>query len=265
MDGQAMPEPKPGRFTGPSLKAEPPVAPLWEREPPVLSRSGEEPAAAAGPGGSERPAMAPAAAAAGAADEPIMATALRQTPELPGDARHERITAGMARRAGWWPAILAAAVGCAGGAAWSEVRLRDALVMRPPLVAVDYRPILQQLAGGQDAAALAPEFAAYKARAAAFRRAGYLVFNRATLEAIPDALLIPPPAVVKPPAGPPVGPSGAPVAAVAPALPAPPVAATAPLAAPQPVAAAAGGARTELSAAEAGALLRAILQQGGQK
>lgn len=250
MDGQTMPEPKPGRFTGPSLKAEPPVAPIWEREPPVLSRSGEEPAPAAGPGGAERPAMT--ASAAGVTGEPVMAIGLRQTPELPGAAPRERITAGMARRAGWWPAILAAAVGCAGGAAWSEVRLRDALVMRPPLVAVDYRPILQQLAGGQDAAALAPEFAAYKARAAAFRRAGYLVFNRATLEAMPDALLIPPP----------VGPPGAPVAAVAPA---PPVAATAPLVAPQPAAAAAGGAGTELSAVEAGALLRAILQQGGQK
>ena len=259
MDGQAMPEPQPGRFAGPSLQAEPLLAPLWEREPPVLPRFGEEPALAAGPGGAERPAMA--ASTAGVTGEPVRATGLRQKPEPSGAAPRERITAGTARRAGRWPAILAAAVGCAGGVAWSEVRLRDALVMRPPLVAVDYRPILQQLAGGQDAAALAPEFAAYKARAAAFRRAGYLVFNRATLEAIPDALLIPPPTVVKLPGEAPVG---APVVAVAPVPPAEPVAATAPLAAPRP-AAAAGGAGTEMSAAEAGALLRAILQQGGQK
>ncbi len=260
MDGQAMPEPQPGRFAAPSLKAEPLLAPLWEREPTVLPRSGEEPTLGAGPECTDGPAMA--SAVAGVTGEPVIATALPQTPELSGEVRWERTTAWMERQAGWWPAILAAAVGCAGGAAWSEVRLRDALVMRPPLVAVDYRPILQQLAGGKDAAALAPEFAAYKARAAAFRRAGYLVFNRATLEAIPDALLIPPPTVVKLPGEAPVGPPGA---AVAPVPPAEPVAATAPLAAPRPAAAAAGGAGTEMSAAEAGALLRAILQQGGQK
>ena len=259
MDGQAMPEPQPGRSAAPSLKAEPLLAPLWEREPLVPSPPGEEAALATGPGCTDG--AATASSVVGVAGEPVMTTVLPQKRELPGEVRRERTTVRAEQRAGWWPAILAAAVGCAGGAAWSEVRLRDALVMRPPLVAVDYRPILQQLADGKDAAALAPEFAAYKARAAAFRRAGYLVFNRATLEAIPDALLIPPPTVVKLPGEAPVG---APVVAVAPVPPAEPVAATAPLAAPRP-AAAAGGAGTEMSAAEAGALLRAILQQGGQK
>jgi hypothetical protein len=184
----------------------------------------------------------------------------------------------VARRGAWLPALIAAITGCAGGIAWSEVRLREALVMRPPLVAVDYRPILAQLASGRDAAALAPAFAAYKARASAFRQAGYLVFNRATLEAIPEALLIPPPMEDMPPvprAGEaPVALPGAPApAAGTAAAPLP----SAPDASPRPVTPPAAGpaepaggnaapqaAGSEMSAAEAAALLRAMLRRGSQ-
>lgn len=151
-------------------------------------------------------------------------------------------------------AALAVAAGALGGGAatwWGERRLAEALVMRPPVVVVDYGPIREAFGRGADPGALQEAFSTVKENVARFERAGYLVVNRIALETFPGSLAIPVPAVVTASVGAPVG--GPPGGSSGPAgdLPATPRIAPA-------------GATATMSPEEAAALMRALLGGAGQ-
>lgn len=112
-----------------------------------------------------------------------------------------------------------ALVGGAGGAWWSESRLQAELTMRPPLIVMDYAPLAAALGQGTAPEILQAGFAAYKARAARFQEAGFLVLTRVAVEAMPEGMLIPPPEVLPAAAGGPL-PRPAPLSGPTPGSPA---------------------------------------------
>jgi hypothetical protein len=90
-------------------------------------------------------------------------------------------------------ALVGAIVGGSSAAFYSDWRLRSALVMRPPIVGVDYSGISEALAEGIPATALQTAFQSYKAEATAARDAGFMVVNMAAIEQMPEGFVIPPP------------------------------------------------------------------------
>jgi hypothetical protein len=154
---------------------------------------------------------------------------------------------------------LAALLGGGGATLWTERRLAAELVMRPPVVVVDYAPITDALGRGADPRALEAAFGSVKANVARFERAGYLVVNRVALETFPAGLAIPVPPL--------------PVAAARAPGSAPPLAAAVPLGSGVPGFGAAPlaldmrpappAAAPPMSEGEAGALLRALLGGAG--
>ena len=97
------------------------------------------------------------------------------------------------------PALMALATGLVAGpvvSGWIGYRaavadLDRALRQRPPIAVIDYQPITRRLAAGLPPAELAPGFATLRRQAAHLREHGYLVLNRAHLDAVPDRYLIP--------------------------------------------------------------------------
>jgi hypothetical protein len=143
-----------------------------------------------------------------------------------------------------WTTLIGAAL--VGAAALGVVRftlvdriaaLEAALAERPPLAVVDYGAIQQALAAGASPAELQPAFAQVKAEAAEKSRAGYLVINRAALEAAPERLVF----------------SAPPIFMAQSRVGAPPM--SAPTSLPSPA--------TQMSDAEARAVLRALTAAGG--
>ncbi len=68
------------------------------------------------------------------------------------------------------------------------------LAKRPPIAIIDYRPIAAAIAAGEAPAAIQPYLSEIKRRAAAYRDAGYVVINAASIEAAPADVFVPPPA-----------------------------------------------------------------------
>ncbi|MEZ5936220.1 MAG: hypothetical protein R3F54_30830 [Alphaproteobacteria bacterium] len=79
-------------------------------------------------------------------------------------------------------------------------RVMDAeLARRPPIAIIDYRPIATAVAAGEAPAAIQPYLSEIKRRAAAYREAGYVVINAASIEAAPADVFVPrPPICPKP-------------------------------------------------------------------
>lgn len=98
--------------------------------------------------------------------------------------------------------------------------LERRLAFRPPIAVLDYRKLAQALAQGVAAGELEPAFAELKERGRRLRERGYLVLNRASVDAVPDAHLVPTGDVTLPQPRPPV-PVAAPAAAPGPATIAP--------------------------------------------
>ena len=71
--------------------------------------------------------------------------------------------------------------------------VRNELAERPPIAIVDYGPLAAALNGGEKPAAVQPYLAEFKRRAVAYRKAGYVVINAASVDAAPDDVYIPPP------------------------------------------------------------------------
>ncbi|NJO39077.1 MAG: hypothetical protein HC871_17615 [Rhizobiales bacterium] len=67
------------------------------------------------------------------------------------------------------------------------------LAKRPPIVIIDYRPIATAVAAGEAPAAIQPYLSEIKRRAAAYRDAGYVVINAASIEAAPADVFVPTP------------------------------------------------------------------------
>jgi len=89
---------------------------------------------------------------------------------------------------------LAASLLCGVSAAvFSESRLRAALLLRPPILVVDYSGVTAALEMGVSADNLRGPYANYKKEVAEAGDAGFLVVNRAALEEIPDGFILPPP------------------------------------------------------------------------
>ena len=107
--------------------------------------------------------------------------------------------------------------------------LDQGLALRPPLAVIDYGPVTERLAAGASARDLEPAVATLKSQAGRLQAHGYLVLNRAAVEAAPTALLVRPDPAGLPP------------------LPAPATGA-APPPAPGPVAIAPGEARAVIEA-----------------
>lgn len=73
----------------------------------------------------------------------------------------------------------------------SLVELDRALSLRPPLAVVDYQPITNRLAQGVAPKDLKTGFATLKGHSTRLGAHGYLVLNRASLDAVPDRYLVP--------------------------------------------------------------------------
>jgi hypothetical protein len=67
------------------------------------------------------------------------------------------------------------------------------LAKRPPIAIVDYGPIAAAVAAGEAPAAIQPYLSEIKRRAAAYRDAGYVVINAASIEAAPADVFVPTP------------------------------------------------------------------------
>jgi hypothetical protein len=67
------------------------------------------------------------------------------------------------------------------------------LAKRPPIVIIDYRPIATAVAAGEAPAAIQPYLREIKRRAAAYRDAGYVVINAASIAAAPADVFVPTP------------------------------------------------------------------------
>ena len=73
-------------------------------------------------------------------------------------------------------------------------RVMDAeLAKRPPIAIIDYRPIATAVAAGEAPASIQPYLSEIKRRAAAYRDAGYVVINAASIEAAPADVFVPTP------------------------------------------------------------------------
>lgn len=98
-------------------------------------------------------------------------------------------------RLDWTPVIAAALIGAAvfgliRTALIDRIEALEAdLAVRPPIAVVDYGSIQAALVAGASPADLQPAFAEVKSLAAAYGREGYLVINRAALEAAPQRLV----------------------------------------------------------------------------
>jgi len=90
-------------------------------------------------------------------------------------------------------ALAASLLAAAAAALYSESRLRAALLLRPPILVVDYSGVTSALELGVSAENLRGPYANYKKQVADAGDAGFLVVNRAALEEIPDGFTIPPP------------------------------------------------------------------------
>jgi hypothetical protein len=69
--------------------------------------------------------------------------------------------------------------------------LDRALALRPPVAVVDYQPITNRLAQGVPPKDLEPGFATLKGHSTRLGEHGYLVLNRASLDAVPERYVIP--------------------------------------------------------------------------
>jgi uncharacterized protein YneF (UPF0154 family) len=73
-------------------------------------------------------------------------------------------------------------------------RVMDAeFAKRPPIAIIDYRPIATAVAAGEAPAAIQPYLSEIKRRAVAYRKAGYVVINAASIEAAPADVFVPTP------------------------------------------------------------------------
>jgi hypothetical protein len=68
------------------------------------------------------------------------------------------------------------------------------LAKRPPIAIIDYRPIAAAVTAGEAPATILPYLSEIKRRAAAYRDAGYVVINAASIVAAPADVFVPPPA-----------------------------------------------------------------------
>ena len=68
--------------------------------------------------------------------------------------------------------------------------LDRALELRPPVAVVDYEPITARLAQGTPARDLEPAFATLKGHSSRLRAHGYLVLNKASVDAVPAPFLV---------------------------------------------------------------------------
>jgi len=71
--------------------------------------------------------------------------------------------------------------------------VQNELARRPPVAIVDYGPLVDALNAGEKPVAVQPYLVEFKRRARAYRKAGYVVINAASVEAAPDDVYIPPP------------------------------------------------------------------------
>lgn len=109
------------------------------------------------------------------------------------------------------PVAVALIVALAAGpslSAWLAYRaalaeLDRALALRPPLAVVDYQPITNRLAQGVAASQLEASFATLKGHSSRLADHGYLVLNRASLDAVPERYLVPAQLDLPPPPTPP--------------------------------------------------------------
>lgn len=98
-------------------------------------------------------------------------------------------------RLDWTPTVAALLIGAAvfgliRTALIDRIEALEAdLALRPPVAVVDYGSIQAALVAGASPADLQPAFAEVKSLAAAYGREGYLVINRAALEAAPQRLV----------------------------------------------------------------------------
>lgn len=99
-----------------------------------------------------------------------------------------------ALKTGLWDYGLAALALLAAGALisshWRISALEAELASRPQIAIVDYSKLTSALAAGVSPLEMKPAFDNLKARANAFAGEGWLVINRASLEAAPEELII---------------------------------------------------------------------------
>ena len=90
-------------------------------------------------------------------------------------------------------AALAAGPALSGWLAYrfAVAELDRALALRPPVAVIDYQPITARLAQGVAAKDLEPGFATLKGHSTRLGEHGYLVLNRASLDAVPERYLVP--------------------------------------------------------------------------
>jgi hypothetical protein len=114
---------------------------------------------------------------------------------LPGPAAAPPAGPHLVWRLDWTPVIAALLIGAAvfgliRTALIDRIEALEAdLALRPPIAVVDYGSIQAALVAGASPADLQPAFAEVKSLAAAYGRDGYLVINRAALEAAPQRLV----------------------------------------------------------------------------
>lgn len=90
-------------------------------------------------------------------------------------------------------AALAAGPALSGWLAYrfAVAELDRAMALRPPVAVIDYQPITARLAQGVAAKDLEPGFATLKSHSTRLGEHGYLVLNRASLDAVPERYVIP--------------------------------------------------------------------------
>ena len=90
-------------------------------------------------------------------------------------------------------AALAAGPALSGWLAYrfAVAELDRAMALRPPVAVIDYQPITARLAQGVAAKDLEPGFATLKGHSTRLGEHGYLVLNRASLDAVPERYLVP--------------------------------------------------------------------------
>ena len=70
--------------------------------------------------------------------------------------------------------------------------IREELATRPPIAIIDYGPIGNAVSLGVPPDKIQPYFAEIKRRSQAYRAAGYIVINAASVDAAPDEIFVPP-------------------------------------------------------------------------
>jgi hypothetical protein len=70
--------------------------------------------------------------------------------------------------------------------------VREELALRPPIAIVDYGPIGTAVSLGESPDKIKPYFAEIKRRTQAYKAAGYIVINAASVDAAPAEIFLPP-------------------------------------------------------------------------